>query len=289
VLVEANPVDTDELDLEADERAVAAAINDLQKRAGAIDPVVVKNATPDKLLSAVSGGADVFHFAGHGVFEAGEPDAGGAFVKKGKILLERPDGTSERYDSEQLAVVLGNAGVRLAVLGACNSAARDAGGAWTGVAPALVRQNVPAVVAMQYKVRDHNAATFLAHVYARALAGYTIDEAVFAGRQAVFNRTRGEEQEWGVPVLYLRAGDGVLFPAPPAGEMGGGSARVDVQLKLATVRGEVIGADIGTVLEGRISVNQVIDTVESGGRVMGVKIGTLGGPPRTPSDRQRGD
>jgi hypothetical protein len=47
------------------------------------------------------------------------------------------------------------------------------------------------------------------------------------------------------------------------------------------VRGEAIGAEIGAVLEGRLSVNQVIDVVEKEGKVTGMKIGTLGGrPPR---------
>jgi hypothetical protein len=192
--------------------------------------------------------------------------------------LEGADLRSERYDSEQLAVVLGNAGVRLAVLGACNSAARDVGGAWTGVAPALVRQNIPAVLAMQYKVRDYNAAVFLEHIYAGTLAGYTIDESVFAGRLAVFNRAKGDEQEWGIPVLYLRAKDGVLFPAPPTGASGGASPRLDVQMKLKTVRSDLIGGDIGVFLSGQASFNLEIDTLEAG-TTTGVKIGTLGGPP----------
>jgi hypothetical protein len=83
VLVVANPVDTEALDLEADERAIMAALNDLRKRAGAIESVVEKNATRDTLLKALAGGVDVFHFAGHGVFEDGEPDADGAFRKRG--------------------------------------------------------------------------------------------------------------------------------------------------------------------------------------------------------------
>jgi hypothetical protein len=279
VVALANPIGTDELDIERDELAILAAVHDLRAKAGAVEPVVVKNATRERLLEVIAG-ADVFHFAGHGVFEGTEFAEDGTPRKRGKIVLETAANQEDRYDSEQLAVALGDAGVRLAVLGACSSAARDAGGAWTGVAPALARQNLAAVVAMQYKMRDTNAATFMAHLYARALAGYAVDEAVFEGRLAIFNQARGEERDWGVPVLYLRAADGLAFPPPPAQAAGDEAPSVEVQRQLGAVRGESIGAEVGEVLAGQLHVSEVIDVVEQGGKATGLKLGTLGGGSR---------
>ncbi|RME49692.1 MAG: CHAT domain-containing protein [Chloroflexi bacterium] len=272
----ASPIDERELDLDADRQAIAAAIAELKDKAQDVEAVMLEPATRDALLSAISG-ADIFHFAGHGVFEGTELTPDGKVRKKGKIILETEDNESDRYDSAQLATNLGNAGVRLVVLGACNSAARDEGGAWTGVAPALVRENIPAVVAMQYKVRDRNAARFMAYLYARVLGGHTIDEAVFEGRQAIFTHAGLEDRDWGVPVLYLRAADGILFPLPTAEAGVPDSPVVVVQRRLGTVRGQDIGAKIGEMLSGRLEVRDVIDVVEAGGTSIGVEIDRLGG------------
>lgn len=272
----AAPLDQDDLNLEADKRAIMAAIADLKAKAEAVEAHVLEEATRSRLLEAIAS-TDIFHFAGHGVFEGTELTTEGKIRKKGKIILETEGGDSDRYDSEQLAITLGNAGVRLVVMGACNSAARDEGGAWTGVAPALVRENIPAVVAMQYKVLDSNAGNFMAHLYTRVLGGYTIDEAVFEGRQALFNESGLEDRDWGVPVLYLRAEDGFLFPLPPTETAGGSEAPVVlVQRELGTVRGEDIGVEVGEMLGGRIEVRDKIDVVEKGGKTYGAKIDRLG-------------
>jgi hypothetical protein len=167
----------------------------------------------------------------------------------------------------------------LAVLGACNSAARDEGGAWTGVAPALARENLAAVLAMQLPLQDQNAAHFLAHLYTRVLGGYTIDEAVFEGRHSVYSHTGLENRDWGVPALYLRAAGGVLFPIPPAPPGAAEEPLVLVQRKLGTVLGEAIGAEVDAILSGRLEVRDSINVVGPGGKTVGVRIGRLGGSP----------
>lgn len=279
VIALANPIDAPELDLEADERAITAALETL--RNGAPDHVVrteVLNPASREALLAALPGADLFHFAGHGAFEGTELTPGGQIRRRGRILLENPDHTTDRLDSAELAVLLSESGVRLAVLGACQSAARDEGGAWTGVAPALVRENLPAVVAMQFRVNDRNAATFLAHLYARVLGGYSVDEAVGEGRRAVLLRSGLENRDWGTPVLYLRAENGVLFPLPPAEAAREDDPSLVVRRKLRTVRGEAIGAEIDAIFRGRVAVDEEIDTVEAGGKSVGVKVRRLGGP-----------
>lgn len=280
----ASPLDQDILNLEKDKEAIQEAVAQLKSQLGEaqeqVESVVLEQTTRDALLNALDS-ADIFHFSGHGIFEGTELTAEGTLLKKGRIILETAEAESDRFESGQLATVLRGAGVRLVVLGACESAARDEGGAWTGVAPTLVREEVPAVVAMQFKVLDKNAIHFIAHLYTRVLGGYSVDEAVAHARRAIFvHSDKGAaERDWGVPVLYLRAPDGLLFPLPEAAEGEGAEAELPavlVQRRLGTVRGVDIGADIADLdaLSGRrVEVRDTIDVVEAGGRTTGVRIG----------------
>lgn len=293
----ASPLDQDLLQLDKDKEAIEAAVTELESHLGdgqdVVESVVLEQATRDALLDALDG-ADIFHFSGHGIFEGTELTPDGRLLKKGRIILETAEAESDRFESGQLAVVLRQGGVRLVVLGACESAARDAGGAWTGVAPALVREEIPAVVAMQFKVLDTNAARFIAHLYTRVLGGYSIDEAVAAGRRAIFVQSdkAAAERDWGVPVLYSRAPDGVLFPLPEASEVeaaapGAAPPAVRVQRRLSAVRGESIGVVVEEMLGGSIEVDEEIDVVEEGGTSIGVSIGRMGGGRGTTDPRAR--
>jgi len=287
----ASPMDQDELDLGKDKKAIQAAAAELESHLGdgqdAIESVVLEQTTREALLEELDS-ADIFHFSGHGIFEGTELTPQGKLLKKGRIILETEEAESDRFESGQLATVLRGAGVRLVVLGACESAARDEGGAWTGVAPALVREEVPAVVAMQFKVLDTNAALFIAHLYTRVLGGYSVDEAVARARQAIFAHSKkgAAERDWGVPVLYLRAADGVLFPLPEAPEEEAAAPdavppTVRLQRRLGTVRGDSIGARVDQMFGGSLELEEEIDVVEEGGTAVGISIGQLGGGSRT--------
>ncbi len=161
---------------------------------------------------------DLFHFAGHGVFvettvdmETGEP------AGEGQILLEADKTTHkpQAFKAADLAKELQAAGVRLAVIGACQTGRRDGVSPWSGVAPALLEAGLGAVVAMQYLVNDDAAVAFSQQFYKTIAAGLSVDEAVWYGRMAMLRvKTIQPElnSEWGVPVLYMRSVDGVLFP-----------------------------------------------------------------------------
>ncbi len=276
VVALAAPLDQPELNLDPDEAAIQTALKALKEKAPNVETNVLEHASRDNLLQSTQG-ADIFQFGGHGVFEGSELSPDGTLLMKGKILLENADGNSDPFDSAQLAAILGKAGVRLVLLGACNSAARDDGGAWSGVAPALTRQNIPAVVAMQYKVRDKNAAPFLAYVYLRILGGYSIDEAVAEGRLALYTQSGLEDRDWGVPVIYLRNADGFLFPLPKPVAGKEESAFIRVQREIKTVEGTSIAARVQRMVGGRLEVDEKIDTVKKGGTAIGVDLGMLGG------------
>jgi hypothetical protein len=200
------------LDLENEAKQIREALTD----ASVVKPEFHTHATLDMLQDALVKPAHIFHFAGHGDFEAEMGEKLGEIEGRGFLVLVGDDGGAFHFGAEKLAQTLNRRGVRLAVLGACQGGRRDGLNPWTGVAPALTRAGIPAVVAMQLSIRDKNAVAFSRRFY-RALAnGEPIDFAVTDGRIAIFNRaTEDDERDWGVPVLYMRADQGTLFPAAP--------------------------------------------------------------------------
>src|SRR5437763_8779823 len=122
---------------------------------------------------------DVFHFSGHGEFPKS--------LAGGDAALIFADDQNQAFpvSSERLAGMLRGKGVRLAVLGACETGRREGRNVWSGVASSLLRAGIPAVVAMQFTIDDKLAAAFSAAFYRSLTAGLTVDEAVAAGRSAI--------------------------------------------------------------------------------------------------------
>lgn len=169
-----------------------------------VKPIFLPDATLDELQAALIG-ASIFHFAGHGVFNRQMSDQPGVYSGTGALALyDAP------VDAAQLGINLHGNGVRLAMLGGCETGRRDGVNVWSGIAPALIKAQIPAVVAHQLPITDVCAIAFSKHVYQALVGGLPIERAVAAGRIAAYNAdTSG--RDWGVPVLYMHAADGQLF------------------------------------------------------------------------------
>jgi hypothetical protein len=227
-----------ELKLNRERRVVEKALNELPADGAGIDyePFLV-DPSADELRTALLGKADLFHFAGHGGFEQGQ----------GFIVVPSPDGTTaEQVPADTLGKLISAAGVRVAVLGACETGRRDGVSPWSGVAPALIGENVPAVVAMQYEILNDQAIKFARELYRGLVVGLSVDEAVYWGRLAVHDPD-DLSASWGIPVLYHRSADGVVFP-------------------------HLTERPSATADTLRISLQQVVDTVEKGGEMVGIKV-----------------
>lgn len=268
-------------------------------------------ATLENLMTELMTRTDIFHFSGHGEFTQKGPRLGKKIGEGAIVLCDEADKpfliSAERFASE----VLRGKGIRLVVLGACDTGRRDGHNVWSGVAASILKAGIPAVVAMQYTVRDNLAAAFSGAFYRALVAGLLIDEAVALGRLAIraeaLKTGKPDIRDWGVPVLYLRAPGGRVFN--PVSDL---SARREAERELSdTVRqhvrevapgGRVIGANIG-MMEGRtlkvdqkvneelkgvmigsniyhlqnghISIKQEADVVS--GNMVGLSIGNLGG------------
>ena len=205
IVLLSNPEGTADLDIQTEQANIDRAVREIRDIAVQYYP----DATIDSLEEATINQAHIFHYSGHAKFnlELGSKEG------VGFLELTAEGGGKESFAAVKLASLLKRRGVRLALLGACESSRVDRINAWTGIAPALMRAGIPAVVGMQYSVFDENAVYFSKAFYNVLAAGKSIDEAVSAGRRAISNRTDDDERDWGAPVLYLRAeGDGVLFP-----------------------------------------------------------------------------
>jgi len=104
--------------------------------------------------------------------------------------------------------------LRLIVLNSCEGATSGGLDIFSSTASILLRAGLPAVLAMQYEITD-SAAAELAHSFYEALAdGLPVDAALAEARKAM-DIAVPNSVEWGVPVLHMRAPDGVLFHLTP--------------------------------------------------------------------------
>jgi len=144
----------------------------------------------------------VFHFIGHGRFSDKKED--------GLLLLEDEQGRGKQVSGKYLGTLLHDEkSLRLAILNACEGAITSKSDPYAGVAQELVRQGIPAVIAMQYEISER-AALLLSREFYRSLAdNYPVDAALGEARKAIY--LDGLDLEWGIPVLYMRAPNGQLF------------------------------------------------------------------------------
>ena len=146
----------------------------------------------------------VVHYMGHGDF-----DADG----RGLLLLEDEIGNPVQVTGEDFARWLKDEPLRLVFLNACKTgttSVRSGAHPFAGVATALIKAKVPAVVAMQFPISDQAAILFAQTFYEGILNGLPVDAAVVGGR-AELRSNRKTASEWATPVLYLRSKDAMLF------------------------------------------------------------------------------
>ena len=145
---------------------------------------------------------NIFHFIGHGGFDQQ--------TQEGVLILEGEKQRGRPVSGNYLGTLLhDHRPLRLALLNACEGARTSRFDPFGGVAQSLVQQGIPAVIAMQFEVTDEAAITLAHEFYAAVADGLPIDGALAEARKAIF--ARGNDVEWGTPVLYLRPPDGRIF------------------------------------------------------------------------------
>ena len=144
----------------------------------------------------------IFHFVGHGIFSKHKQD--------GQLLFEDELKGGDPVSSQDLGILLhDHRHLRLAVLNACEGARTSMEDQFSGTAQNLIRQGLPAVIAMQLRITDIAAITLAREFYSALADGYPVDAAITEARKAI--KTHGNELEWGTPVLYMRSPNGQIF------------------------------------------------------------------------------
>ena len=206
LLVLSNPRHLVPLDLESE----CAGVEEALKRIP-IYPEVLRQATLSRLRESISDGEhQIVHFMGHGRFD---PEIG-----EGVFLLEAEHRVRDALRASTLASLFaGKPMPRLVVLTSCLSAesGRDPTfGPFASVAAALTAAGLPAVVAMQAKVRNRSAIRFTERLYRRLAKGDPVEAAVADARIAL-QAGREELLDWAVPVLYIRGRAGGIADTKP--------------------------------------------------------------------------
>lgn len=200
----ASPRDLPELDVQSEKQRLDEAIAPL-KQQGVMELTWVTGQTWDDLQDALRAGPwHIFHFAGHGGFSI-ERD-------EGYILLCDERQNARRFFAGDLRTLLqDHRTLRLVVLNACEGARSGDHDAFTSTASVLVNGDVPvAVLAMQYSISDKAAITLTRVFYKSLVSGLPVDAALADARKTI-KANLPYSVEWGTPVLYTHARDGVIF------------------------------------------------------------------------------
>lgn len=202
------------LDLDQDRAILSEALN--ATPGITLDPL--PDATIQMFAQRLQNHTDIVHFAGHGVFK--QTGCGESLfdpVGVGQVVFAKPDNTPDPVTADVFATNLARKGVQLVVLGACQTGRTDQENVWSGVVDALMRVGIPAAIAMQFKIFNDSARDFTQSFYQTLAGNHLLDQAVSAGRIAIFNRFHANPddegwRDWGVPVVYLRPGADFVLP-----------------------------------------------------------------------------
>jgi len=208
LVVLASPKDQPELDMAREEAGICQALQNVP-----VDLTVLHHATVEKLHDALlQVEPHILHFSGHGVVSNGF----------GALALEDPvTGETDPLSARQLRSLLNRMGITLAVLNACETARHSTRDALMGVAQALIREEIPAVIAMQFLVSETVALMFTRRLYEFLFRGDPLEKIVTETRVGIDIHAEDDRISWGIPVLFMRARDGHLWQPDPV-QMGSG-------------------------------------------------------------------
>nr|WP_277879886.1 tetratricopeptide repeat protein [Leptolyngbya sp. FACHB-36] len=139
----------------------------------------------------------VFHYAGHSDLGT----SGGSLY-----LVSRKTGLTEALSGDDLAGLLVNNGIRVAVFNSCRggyTATADPADGQSNLVEALVKRGIPAVLAMAERIPDDVALNLSRLFYRNLKQAYPIDLSLSRARQGLIASYTSRQLYWALPVLYL--------------------------------------------------------------------------------------
>lgn len=155
----------------------------------------------------------VLHYAGHSDLGAG----GGSLY-----LVNRQTGLTEVMSGDDLAGLLVNNGIRMAVFNSCRGVYTATSGHQQGtegnLAESLVKRGIPAVLAMAERIPDNVALNLSRLFYRNLKQAYPLDLSLSRTRQGLLTSYGSDQLYWALPILYLHPEfDGFLQPTSVTG------------------------------------------------------------------------
>jgi hypothetical protein len=198
--------------LSLQDRFLAAIRPEEQKRPIKLD--ILRKPDREKLTQALERGQyQVFHYAGHSNWST----AGGELE-----LVSEKTGLTESLSGDDLAGLLFNNDIQVAIFNSCRGAYSEALDstkvkAQPNLAEAIVNRGVPGVLAMAERIPDGVSLAF-AQLFYRHLAkgSASVTESLSRARQGLVSAYSSEQLYWALPVLYIHSEfDGSLLDTNP--------------------------------------------------------------------------
>ncbi len=215
----ATPADQVGLALKQEALQLQAELQALQENAETSGPeielTILEQPGREQLTQALEQGRyQVLHYAGHSEFSL---SGGHLYLVNGRT------GLTETLSGDDLAGLLANNGIRMAVFNSCRGAhsplAAIDQAMSRNLADVLVQRGVPAVLAMAERIPDEVALTLTRLFYRNLKQRYAIDLSLSRARQGLISAYGSKQLYWALPILYLQPEfDGRLLPAPPDSE-----------------------------------------------------------------------
>jgi hypothetical protein len=176
----------------------------------AVQIVVEKQPSVERFLEALEKNKpDVLHFLGHAQFNPAK-NQGEIALLDDDLLGPRwvPDRLFAEFFSQMQAIP------QLVILHSCEGGANQFDARFAGLAPQLVRNDIQAVVAMQYPILNKAAILFSKAFYRELARGAAVDSATQSGRYAIcLDPDFGyDSRVFGTPMLWMRSRSGVILP-----------------------------------------------------------------------------
>jgi formylglycine-generating enzyme required for sulfatase activity len=205
-----SPSDLPALDIDQEKKRVEDALADLCKR-GLVELAWLPGETWSDLQDALLAGPwHVFHFIGHGDFDAQRDE--------GFLALTGANGKAHKLHATELARLLADhRELRVVVLNACKGAHASWESVYSSTAAVLVRRGIACAIAMQFAITDKAALELSRRFYAMLARGLPVDAALAEARKSL-SIAFANSVEWGTPVLFMRSPDGLLFKMGDAKE-----------------------------------------------------------------------
>ena len=210
LMVVAAPTDRESLELRQEATELQRELHSRSDTGSIADIDLTILEQPDRatLTHALEQGQyQVLHYAGH----SNLGNSGGAVY-----LVNSKTGRAEPLSGDDLAGLLVNNGIQMAVFNSCRGAYLRTGEALPSgegnLSQALVKRGIPAVLAMAESIPDEVALHLTRLFYRNLNQGHPVDLSLSRARQGLISSYGSHQLYWALPVLYMHpAFDGYLI------------------------------------------------------------------------------